>query len=162
MQFTRCGMGRKIGLGITGAPMSERLYQGISFWMLTFAIAVWGVTSDRTAIEPSHIFLALMAASICTFAFAWGSLSAATEPLSTLDKCVVCTITISLLIAAIAATLAGWPANEFFRQAPIIVLPMSVGIGLAYMFGATLRRHLVPVERENSTSTTDSTSGARA
>ena len=122
--------------------MSEKVYQGVSFWMLTFAIALWGVTSDRTAIEPSHIFLALMAASICTFAFAWGSLSAATEPLSTLDKCVICTITISLLAAAIAATLAGWPSNEFFRQAPIIVLPMSVGIGLAYMFGATIRRQL--------------------
>ena len=122
--------------------MGEKLYQGVSFWMLTFAIALWGVTSDRTAIEPSHIFLALMAASICTFAFVWGSLSAATEPLSLLDKCVVCTITISLLGAAVVAALTGWPTNEFFRDAPIIALPMSVGIGLAYMFGATLRRHL--------------------
>jgi hypothetical protein len=122
--------------------MSEKVYQGISFWMLTFAIALWGVTSDRVAIEPSHIFLALMAASICTFAFAWGSLSAATEPLSMLDKCVICSVTISLLSAAVAATLAGWPPSEFFRDAPIIVLPMSVGIGLAYMFGATIRRSL--------------------
>ncbi len=122
--------------------MSEKLYQGISFWMLTFAIALWAVTSDRIAIEPSHIILAVMAASIWTFAFAWGSLSAATEPLSTIDKCVVCTITISLLTAAVVATLIGWPSNEFFRDAPIIVLPMSVGIGLAYMFGATIRRHI--------------------
>jgi|HubBroStandDraft_5_1064220.scaffolds.fasta_scaffold706752_1 hypothetical protein len=122
--------------------MGEKLYQGISFWMMTFAIALWGVTTDRTPIEPSHIIMALMAASIWTFAFGWGSISAATEPLSTLDKYVVCTITTSLLIAAIAATLAGWPANAFFRDAPIVVLPMSVGVGLSYMFGATLRRHL--------------------
>jgi hypothetical protein len=122
--------------------MGEKLYQGISFWMMTFAIALWGVTTDRTPVEPSHIIMALMAATIWTFAFGWGSLSAATEVLSTLDKCVVCTISTSLLLAAIAATLAGWPANTFLRDAPIVVLPMSVGIGLSYMFGATLRRHL--------------------
>jgi len=122
--------------------MGERFYHGVSFWMLTFAIALWGVTTDRTPVEPSYIIMALMAATIWTFAFGWGSVSAATEPLSTRDKCVVCTITASLLIAAIAATLAGWPANAFFRDAPIVVLPMSAGIGLSYMFGATLRRHL--------------------
>ena len=122
--------------------MGDKLYQGISFWMMTFAIALWGVTTDRTPVEPSNIIMALMAASIWTFAFGWGSLSAATEALSTLDKCIVCTISASLLITAIAATLAGWPANAFFRDAPIVVLPMSVGIGLSYMFGATLRRHL--------------------
>jgi len=130
--------------------MSEKLYQGISFWMLTFAIALWGVTADRTAIEPSHMFMALMAATIWTFAFGWGSVSAATEPLSTLDKCVVCTITTSMLTAAIVATLMGWPSNAFFRDAPIVVLPMSVGIGLSYMFGATLRRHLPDSRRATS------------
>jgi len=122
--------------------MSEKLYQGVSFWMMTFAITLWGVTTDRTAIEPSHIVLALLAASIWTFAFAWASISAATEPLTTFDKIVVCSITASLLSVAVVAALIGWPANEFFRDAPIIVLPMSVGIGLSYMLGATLRRHL--------------------
>jgi len=122
--------------------MGEKLYQGISFWMLTFAITLWGVTSDRTAIEPSHIILAIMAASIWTFAFGWGSVSAATEALSILDKIVICTVTTSLLTIAIVAALMGWPANPFFRDAPIIVLPMSVGIGLSYMFGTTLRRLL--------------------
>jgi len=122
--------------------MSERLYQGITFWMMTFAITLWGVTSDRTAIEPSHMIMALMAATIWTFAFAWGSVSAVTEPLSTADRVVVCTIGIVLLTGAILATLVGWPSNAFFRDAPIVVLPMSAGIGLAYMFGATIRRHL--------------------
>ena len=127
--------------------MSEKLYQGITFWLMTFAIALWGVTTDRTAIEPSHIIMALLAASIWTFAFAWGSISAATEPLSTLDKCVICAIGIALLTGAVVATLLGWPSNAFFRDAPIIVLPMSVGIGLAYMFGATIRRHLPDTKR---------------
>lgn len=127
--------------------MSEKFYQGISFWMMTFAIALWGVTCDRTAIEPSHIIMAFLAASIWTFAFGWGSISAATEPLSTLDKCVISTIGIALLTGAIIATLVGWPSNAFFRDAPIIVLPMSVGIGLAYMFGATIRRHLPDEKR---------------
>jgi hypothetical protein len=122
--------------------MSEKLYQGVSFWMMTFAIAVWGVTTDRTAIEPSHIMMALMAASIWTFAFAWASISAATEPPTTLDKFVICIIGVSLLTIAIVAALMGWPANEFFRDAPIVVLPMSVGIGLSYMLGATIRRQL--------------------
>jgi hypothetical protein len=126
--------------------MSEKLYQGVSFWMMTFAITLWGVTTDRTAIEPSHIMMAVMAASIWTFAFAWASVSAATEPLSTLDQIVVCTITASLLTIAVVAALMGWPPNEFFRDAPIIVLPMSVGIGLSYMLGATLRRHLPDVK----------------
>jgi len=127
--------------------MSEKLYQGITFWLMTFAIALWGVTTDRTAIEPSHIIMALLAASIWTFAFAWGSISAATQPLSTLDQCVICAIGIALLTGAIVATLLGWPSNAFFRDAPIIVLPMSVGIGLAYMFGATIRRHLPEPKR---------------
>ena len=48
----------------------------------------------------------------------------------------------------------GWPANEFFRDAPIIVLPMSVGIGLSYMLGATLRRHL-PDSRPTAGATED-------
>jgi hypothetical protein len=135
--------------------MSDKLYQGLSFWMMTFAIALWGVTTDRTSVEPSHIIMALMAASIWTFAFGWGSISAATEPLSRLDKCVVCTITTSLLVTAIAATLAGWPSNAFFRDAPIVVLPMSVGIGLSYMFGATLRRHL-PDARPAATASQES------
>lgn len=121
--------------------MSEKLYQGTTFWLMTFAIALWGVTTDRTAIEPSHIIMALLAASIWTFAFGWGSLSAATEALSARDKFVICAIGIALLAGAIVATLLGWPANEFFRDAPIVVLPISVGIGLAYMFGATIRRH---------------------
>lgn len=127
--------------------MSEKLYQGITFWMMTFAIALWGVTTDRTAIEASHIIMALMAASIWTFAFAWGSISAATQPLSNAEKCVVCAIGIALLVGAIVATLMGWPSNAFFRDAPIIVLPMSLGIGLAYMFGATIRRHLPDSKR---------------
>jgi len=122
--------------------MSEKLYQVISFWMMTFAITLWGVTTDRTLIEPSHIIMALMAASIWTFAFAWASVSAATEPPSTLDKFVICTIGMSLLTIAIVAALMGWPSNEFFRDAPILVLPMSVGIGLSYLLGATIRRHL--------------------
>jgi hypothetical protein len=122
--------------------MSEKLYQGISFWMLTFAIGLWGVTIDRTTIGPSHIIMATVAATIWTFAFGWGSISAATEPLSTLDKIVVCTIGFALLAGAVVATLMGWPSNAFFRDAPIVVLPMSVGIGLSYMFGATLRRNL--------------------
>jgi len=122
--------------------MSEKLYQVISFWMMTFAITLWGVTTDRTLIEPSHIIMALMAASIWTFAFAWASVSAATEPPSTLDKFVICTIGMSLLTVAIVAALMGWPSNEFFRDAPILVLPMSVGIGLSYLLGATIRRHL--------------------
>jgi hypothetical protein len=127
--------------------MSEKLYQGISFWMMTFAIALWGVTCDRTTIEPSHIIMAFLAASIWTFAFTWGSISAATEPLSTLDKFVINTIGGALLAGAVVATLIGWPENTFFRDAPIIVLPMSVGIGLAYMFGATIRRHLPDEKR---------------
>ena len=122
--------------------MNEKLYQVVSFWMMTFAITLWGVTSDRTVIEPSHIVMALMAASIWTFAFAWASISAATEAPSTLDKFVICIIGMSLLIIAVAAAMMGWPPNDFFRDAPIIVLPMSVGIGLSYMLGATIRRHL--------------------
>jgi hypothetical protein len=127
--------------------MSDKLYQGISFWMMTFAIALWGITIDRTVIEPSHIIMATLAASIWTFAFAWGSMSAATESLSNPDKCIISAIGVVLLTGAVVATLLGWPRSVFFRDAPIIVIPMSVGIGLAYMFGTPIRRHLPEAKR---------------
>jgi hypothetical protein len=130
--------------------MSENVYQCISFWIMTFAIALWGLTCERPTIEPSYVVMALLAASIWTLAFGWGTSSAATEAPSPRDKFLICIISVSLLAIAIASGLLGWASDMFLRDMPIIVLPMSVGIGIAYMFGATIRRNVAREDRIQS------------